>query len=190
MSSLPLLVDSAATHPPEARDEAETLESFAQRYITAGSSQASRKVRRAGRVGFEKQFTDLDRWLAASVAERRAVRDEVASFVGHALVACKVAADIDFAIASGCHWGIYVATAYPDQHEQFQEQASSLGFCPKEIGRMWSWLAKICLVTGTSPSTITAEQYQPARTAIHDAVIVHRGYRPQSLSTPLFGSMR
>ena len=52
---------------------------------------------------------------------------------------------------------------------------------------MWTWLAKICVVTGTSPQGLAATQYQQARAAVHDTVIAQRGYRPKSLSTPLFG---
>ena len=52
---------------------------------------------------------------------------------------------------------------------------------------MWSWLAKICIVTGTSPDQLGPQEYHEARTAVHDAVIASRGYRPKTLSTPLFG---
>ncbi|MDO5500890.1 MAG: site-specific integrase [Propionibacteriaceae bacterium] len=164
-----------------------TLPAFASRYVAAGVSEATRKVRRAGVVGFETRFADLAGWLAASIEARRAVRTEVASFVGHAVVACGVAVDVGFVVASGCRWGGYIGSAYPEQQARFETQAASIGFCPKEIGRMWSWLAKICIATGTSPETITSEQYSTTRTAIHDEVITQRGYRPQSLSTPLFG---
>ena len=47
--------------------------------------------------------------------------------------------------------------------------------------------AKICIVTGRGPEGLTATQYQQVRAAVHDTVIAQRGYRPKSLSTPLFG---
>jgi integrase len=52
---------------------------------------------------------------------------------------------------------------------------------------MWSWLAKICITTGSSPEGLTPTQYKAARSVVHDTVIAVRGYRPKTLSTPLFG---
>lgn len=163
------------------------LDEFAAAYLAAGSSEASCKSRRGGAAGFRARFGDLAGWLAASVQQRRDVRDEVTAFVGHALVACAIPVDVEFVVASGCRWGRYITAAYPEQHERFHAQASSIGFCHKEIERMWAWLSKICITTGTSPETITTDQYRFARAAVHDEVITQRGYRPQSLSTPLFG---
>lgn len=159
----------------------------ANRYVSLGTTPAARRIRQAGVSGFLRRFGDLDRWRAAPVAERRHVRTEVASFAGHAVVACGLAVDVDFAVASGCRWGKYLRDAHTGQADRFQAQAASLGFCAKEIERMWSWLAKICIVTGTSPEGLDAQQFLQARTAVHDAVIAHRGYRPKTLSTPLFG---
>jgi integrase len=188
MTTLAIAADPAAdSHILEQHACAPTMPAFAEAYIAAGESMASRKTRRAGVVGFTTGFGDLHGWLGASVADRRAVRTEVASFVGHAVVACRVSVDVEFVVASGCRWGRYITVAHPEQAEQFHAQAASLGFCHKEIGRMWSWLAKICIVTGTSPATLTAKEYEQARTAIHDTVIAQQGCRPQSLSTPLFG---
>ncbi|MGE9809476.1 hypothetical protein [Janibacter sp. G1551] len=83
--------------------------------------------------------------------------------------------------------GRYLRDAYPGQAGLFEEQAASRGFCATEIGRMCSWLAKICVATGTSPEGLTATQYPQVRAAVHDAVIARRRYRPRTLSTPLFG---
>jgi integrase len=166
---------------------ASSLTDAAGAYLHAAPTPVTLRNRRAGVVGFTHKFGDLARWRAAPVTERRQVRTEVASFVGHAVIACAFPVDLDFAVASGCRWGKYLRDAYPEQAEVFEAQAGSLGFCPKEIGRMWSWLAKICITTGTSPEGLTATQYQQARMAVHDAVITQRGHRPQSLSTPLFG---
>ena len=164
-----------------------SFEVAARAYLDAAATPAARKGRRAGMVGFTRQFGDLDGWRATSIDARRSVRTEVASFVGHVILACQVPVDVEFVIASGCRWGTYVRTAYPDQADQFVTQAVSLGFCDKEIGRMWSWLAKICIATGASPDQLRADEYQRARAAVHDGVIAHRGYRPRTLSTPLFG---
>ena len=128
-----------------------SLAAVARTYVQAGATPCARRIRRAGVEAFRRRFGDLQGWRAASVAERRQVRTEVASFAGRAVIACGVAVDVDFVVASGCRWGKYLRDAYPQQADTFQAQACSLGFCDREIGRMWAWLAKICVVTGTSP---------------------------------------
>ncbi len=145
-----------------------SLREVAAAYITSGLTPATRKTRRLGVAGFDRAFGDLDGWLAAPVDQRRSVRTEVASFVGYALIGLGVAVDVEFVVASGCHWGQYLRTTHPDQAEQFAAQARSLGFCDTEIGRMWAWLAKIALVAGSSPDGLTAAAYPPARAAVHD----------------------
>lgn len=164
-----------------------SLEEFAGAYVAAGATPAARKCRRIGVARFMAVFGDLTGWAEASITARRAVRTEVMSFAAHAIVRCHLPVDVDFVVASGCHWGIYIRDAYPAQAAEFDQQAASLGFCATETGRMWSYLAKICIITGTAPDQLAAAQYQQARTALHEAVIDARGYRPQSLSTPLFG---
>jgi integrase len=164
-----------------------SLAAVANRYVQAGTTPGARRIRQAGVTGFMRRFGDLDGWRAASVTERRQVRTEVASFAGHAIVACGLAVAVEFVVASGCRWGKYVRDAYPEQAGRFEAEAASLGFCDKEIGRMWSWLAKICIATGSSPDRLSSKHYREARTAVHDAVIAQRGYRPKTLSTPLFG---
>lgn len=159
----------------------------ANRYVHLATTPAARRARQAGVTGFLRRFGDLGGWRDAPVAERRQVRTEVMSFVGHAVVACGLAVDVEFVVASSCRWGKYLRDAYSEQADRFEEQAASLGFCPNEIGRMWAWLAKICIVTGASPQGLTSPQYQQARSAVHDTVITLRGYRPKTLSTPLFG---
>src|SRR5699024_5710248 len=132
-------------------------------------------------------FGDLTGWVEAPVAARRAVRTEVMSFAAHAIVRCQLPVDLDFVVASGCRWGRYIRGAYPEQAAQFDEQAASLGFCSTESGRMWTYLAKICILTAAEPTELSVAQYQQARAGLHEAVIEARGYRPKSLSTPLFG---
>ena len=156
-------------------------------YVDVAPTPTSRRTREAGMAGFQRRFGDLDGWRAAALEDRRMVRTEVASFVGHVVIACHMAVDVEFVVASGCRWGKYIRDAYPDQSHAFHAQAASLGFCGKEIDRMWSWLAKICVTGGTSPQGLTASEYQQARAAVHDTVIAQRGYRPRTLSTPLFG---
>ena len=164
-----------------------TLDSVAQAYLAAGTTSAACKSRRAGVAGFAARFGDLTGWATAPVAERRGVRTEVMSFVAHAIVACHLPVDPLFVVTSGCRWGKYVRDAYPGQSAGFEAQAASLGFCAKETERMWAHLAKICVIAGQGPDQFTADSYQGARTALHDTVISVRGYRPKTLSTPLFG---
>lgn len=156
-------------------------------YICAGDSVAARKCRTAGVTGFKRQFTDLEGWTRSPVEQRRAVRTEVMSFAAHAAVRCRVPVDPTFVVASGCYWGKYIVGAYPDDASTFTAQAASLGFCEREIGRMWTHLARICLITGTGPADLTAQEYTHARGVLHDTVIRVRGHRPKTLSTPLFG---
>ncbi|MEI2648007.1 MAG: site-specific integrase [Dermatophilaceae bacterium] len=164
-----------------------TLATVANGYVTLGVTPPARRIRQAGVSGFQRRFGDLDRWRATPVEQRRRVRTEVASLVGHAVIARAFPVDVEFTVASGCRWGKYLRDAYPHQADTFERQASSLGFCDKEIGRMWAWLAKICVATGTSPEGLTAGQYRSSRAAIHTTVIEQKGYRPKTLSTPLFG---
>lgn len=164
-----------------------TLDSAARLYVEAGASENGRQCRRRGVAGFRNRYTDLDSWLALPVPERRRTRSDVMAFVGHALVHCRVAVDAVFVVASGCRWGKYVADAYPEQAARFGQQAASLGYCRQETQRMWAYLAKICMITGTPPDQITALVYTDARRQVHDTVIAMRGHRPKTLSTPLFG---
>lgn len=184
-------IASATIHTPVGQPPAEpvpsSLTQAADAYLDSALTPASLRNRRAGVVGFAGRFGDLHGWAVTPVAERRHVRTEVASFAGHAVIACGLAVDVEFVVASGCRWGKYLRDAYPVQAQSFEAQAASLGFCSNEVGRMWSWLAKICVVVGKSPQALTATAYQQARTAVHDTVITQRGYRPKTLSTPLFG---
>lgn len=163
-----------------------TLQSAADAYITAATTERGRVGRRRGVVGFLRRYGDLASWAAASVEERRRTRSDVMAFAGHALVHCHVPVDVAFVVTSGCRWGKYIADAYPDQTAKFTEQAADLGFCEREAQRMLAWLARICMVTGVAPDQLTPDAYRDARTHVHDTIVTLRGYRPKSLSTPLF----
>lgn len=179
-----------ATSPtpiPTEQLEAPTLESASRSYIAGAVGEGGRRCRRRGVVGFVNRYGDLATWLALSIEQRRATRSDQMAFVGHALVHCRVAVDPVFVISSGCRWGKYVADAYPDELLEFGQQATSLGYCDREIRRMWAYLARICLVTGAAPGQISPDVYAVARQQVHDTVITVRGYRSVSLSTPLFG---
>lgn len=177
----------STTPAPTAPLVVPTLDSAARAYITAAAGESGRRCRSRGVVGFTNRYRDLASWLALPVQERRDTRSDVMAFAGHALVHCHVPVDPVFVITSGCRWGKYIADAYPDQAAKFTEQAASLGYCQQETHRMWAYLAKICMTTGTAPDQITPDVYTDARRQVHDTVITVRGYRPKTLSTPLFG---
>src|SRR5699024_5280163 len=84
------------------------LEHVAEAYIAAGATDAARKCRRLGVVGFKRIFGDLHRWNQAPVRQRRAVRSEVMSFAAHAVVVTGLAADPVFVVTSCCRWGTCV----------------------------------------------------------------------------------
>ncbi|MGV9714339.1 tyrosine-type recombinase/integrase [Gordonia sp. NPDC003424] len=172
---------------PEITDHSPSWEQAADAYIAAGATPVARRGRRGAVFAFGRQFGGLTGWQTTSVAERQHVRSEVRSFVAHTVVACRVPVDVEFVISSGSRWGTHIDDVYPGHADRFGEQARSLGFGGKEIGRMWAWLAKICVVAGTSPDELSRNDYQAIRAAIHDAVVAARGYRPNTLSTPLFG---
>ncbi|AXH98173.1 integrase [Ornithinimicrobium avium] len=111
------------------------------------------------------------------------------SFAAHAAVATGLAVDPAFVVTGGCRWGSYVRTTHRHQYEDFLAQATGLGFCARETGRMWAHLSRIAVIAGTSPAALTPEQYTAARAAFFEHMVArHGGDVPhRSLSTPLFG---
>lgn len=164
------------------------LSAVADAYIAAGATPAARKCRRLGVAGFERRFGDLDAWNAADPALKRAVRSEVMSFAAHAAATTGLAVDPAFVTGSGCHWGIYLRTIYPDQYDHFTLQAAQLGFCDRETGRMWTHLSRIAMIAGAAPDALTPDTYQGARDVFFAAMTAGNDVIPhKSLSTPLFG---
>jgi integrase len=185
-SGPPTSPPESAVTPPTVPGPTPSLESAADAYIAAGTTERGRSCRRRGVVGFLRRYGDLAGWMALSVEERRRTRSDQVAFVGHALVHCHVPVDVLFAVTSECRWGKYITDAYPDQAARFREQAADLGFCERETHRMWAYLAKICMITGLGPDQVTADVYADARNRVHDAVVAVRSCRPKTLSTPLF----
>ena len=83
--------------------------------------------------------------------------------------------------------GQVIADAYPQQVARFSDPAATSATAGERPTRMSAYLAKICMITGTPPDQITPEVYSEVSRLIHDSVITVRGYRPKTLSTPLFG---
>ncbi len=182
-----ITIEPLALTEHEATTPGPSLSAVAEAYVREGATEAARRGRSAGVAGFTRRFGDLQGWTREPVRARRAVRTEVSSFVAHAVLRCGLVVDPLFVVSSGCRWGLYVRDAYPLEATVFEEQAASLGFSDKEIGRMWAHLAKICVIAGNSPDQLSTQGYRAARSALHETVIAVRGYRPKTLSTPLFG---
>jgi integrase len=185
------LTTSPTISPPTPTSAGSVLDRVAADYIAAGPSRAARTGRRLGVAGFRARFRDLAGWAEASVADRRGVRTEVASFAGYALLITRTAVDAEFVVASGCRWGHYLAAVHPGQYQDFRSQTTDLGFCGKETERMWAHLARICLIAGATPASLTAQDYTQARSRFVEAMVAARpgpgGVPRRSLSTPLFG---
>jgi len=164
-----------------------TLEDVAEEYVRAGDGDASARCRRQGVTRFIRSFGTLAAWNAAPAAARMRVRTEVVSFAAFAAVRTRLPVEPIYVVASGCRWGKYQAAAYPAEAAGFHSQAMDLGFCGREVDRMWAHLSRIAMIAGAAPHELTAQQYTAARAVFHDTVIAVRGTRPQTLSTPLFG---
>ena len=174
--------------PAEHQSVSHVLGEVIDAYIAGGAAAAARKGRRLAAARFARMFGDLEGWRSASIQQRRQVRTEVMSFAAHAVIATQTPVDAAFVAQSRCHWGIYVHDAYPEQHQRFTAQATELGFSLRQCQRMWSHLARICVVSGLAPEQLTAATYQPARAAFFDAALaLHDSPPHKSLSTPLFG---
>lgn len=157
-------------------------------YVAAGEGEVCRKGRRLAAQRFIRRFGDLSGWNNARVEHRREVRTEVMSFAAHAAIATGLPVTPAFVAQSCCRWGIYVRDAFGGQHEKFTAQALELGFTAAQSRRMWTHLARICVIAGTSPDGLSVETYQQARAAFFDAAMELRdGPPPKTLSTPLFG---
>jgi hypothetical protein len=90
-------------------------------------------------------------------------------------------------VGAASKWGRHVADRDLEQVARFRLQASSLGFDQREVDKMWSKLAQISVIIGTSPDSLTSEQYLSGREAFRAAVTAKHGRAPKSLTTPLFG---
>ena len=59
-------------------------------------------------------------------------------------------------VRSGSHWGTQQADLDPLTAAAFRAEAISLGFDERESEKMWSKLAQIAVITGTTPVLIWA----------------------------------
>ncbi len=185
-SPLTTALSLAPAGQERAPDDA-TFTSAVEAYVTAGQGPDALRCRRHGVTAFLRRYGSLAGWDAVPAVERIGLRSEVVSFAAFAAVRCGFALDATYVVTSGCRWGTYQAAAHPEVAAEFRSQAASLGFSNSQVTTMWSHLARIATIAGTSPQALTADQYTQARARFHDTVITVSGTRPKSLSTPLFG---
>jgi integrase len=164
-----------------------SLEQAAAAYIAAGRGDSGAKCRRHGVARFLASFETLTAWASTPAPDRIGLRSDLVSFAAFAAVHTRTPLDPEYVVTSGCRWGKYHAKAHPTQAAEFLSQATSLGFCDREVDRMWAHLSRIATIAGVAPHELTSAQYATARVLFHDTVIAVRGGRPKTLSTPLFG---
>ncbi|MFF9561573.1 hypothetical protein ACF1DY_37885, partial [Streptomyces albus] len=116
-----------------------------------------------------------------------AASDIVRAFVAFAAVFESVAVDAIYVVQSSSKWGAHLAEREPVAASTFRTQATSLGFCEREAGKMWSKLAQICVIAGATTEALTSAEYVAARAQFHSAVVAKVGRAPKSLNAPLFG---
>ncbi len=159
---------------------------LAQLYVAA--ARVDTRGRRQAVREFHAEFGDIGHWRSRPVTERMAATDAARAFASFAAVRAAIEVDADYVVVSASKWGLHVADRDPGQAARFRLQAASLGFAPREIDKMWSKLAQICVITGHTPDGIAAADYLHGRDQFAAAVTFrHDGKSPKSLRTPLFG---
>jgi integrase len=160
---------------------------LAERYVSGGTSESGRACRRLAAARFASLFGDLTGWARASTAQRLAAPVAVRGFAAFAVVQAGIAVDADYVVRSGSHWGTQQADLDPLTAAAFRAEAISLGFDERESEKMWSKLAQIAVIAGTTPGLITPGDYARGREEFTGAVRERWGRLPKSAATPLFG---
>ena len=135
----------------------------------AGATGDAPDRRRAVRQ-FRARFGTVEQWRDTSAADRLAASPAARAFAAFAAVGGCVAVDATYVVGAASKWGRHVANRDPEQAARFRLQASSLGFDRREVDKMWSKLAQLCVIIGNSPDTLTSEQYLQGREAFRAAV--------------------
>jgi site-specific recombinase XerD len=157
-------------------------------YLAAACSQAAALTRLQTIRSFVAEFGDLDQWRACSVQRRLAGGEQARAFANFAAVHRRAPLEAEYVVGAASKWGRHVAGREPEQATRFRLQAASLSFDRREIDKMWSKLAQICVITGSRPDQLTSETYLAGRAAFWAAVVAaHGGKTPKTLATPLFG---
>jgi len=154
-------------------------------YIDKTATGSADRRRTAQR--FKAEFGDLQRWRACSVTDRLAASEPARAFAHFAAVQTATSLEAGYVVGAASKWGRHVCDRDPAQAARFRLQATSLGFNELEVGKMWSKLAQICVITGRAPETLTADEYLLGREQFWAAVTAKHGKAPKTLCTPLFG---
>jgi len=170
--------------PPTAGDAVQVGDLGAA-YVARATGDA-RERRRAVKQ-FRARFDTIEQWRNTPPADQLAASPAARAFAAFAAVGAWVAVDATYVVGAASKWGRHVADRDPEQAARFRLQASSLGFDRLEVDKMWSKLAQISVIAGTTPEALTSEQYLSGREAFQTAVIAKHGRAPKSLTTPLFG---
>jgi integrase len=154
-------------------------------YVTGARADIRERCRAV--TQFRLQFGTVEQWRRTSITDRLAASPPARAFVAFAAVGAGIAVDATYVVFAASKWGRHVADRDPEQAARFRLQAGSLGFDRLEVDKMWSKLAQISVIAGTTPELLTRKQYLSAREAFQAAVIAKHGRAPKSLTTPLFG---
>ena len=107
----------------------------ARTYVHAVTNAHAHRTRLRAVLRFEDRFGDLGAWNALPVSARMAASDIVRAFVAFAAVFESVAVDAIYVVQSSSKWGAHLAEREPVAASTFRTQATSLGFCERELGR-------------------------------------------------------
>ena len=174
---------------PETRrgTDAARLERIAEEFVAAGTGQAGRKNRRQAADRFVRIFGGIAAWNDAPAKVRMATPAGVRSFAAFAAVAARIAVDADYVIGASSKWGAHHAHRDPVTAASFRQDATDLGFNERETAKMWSKLAQIAVIAGTTPALIGPADYRQGHQAFTAAQRRRWGRLPKSAATPLFG---
>ncbi|MDP4013200.1 MAG: site-specific integrase [Candidatus Nanopelagicales bacterium] len=166
--------------------ESEGLDRIARGYVRAATTASAGKCRARAAMRFNARFGSLAHWLEVPIGQRMAVAVEDRAYAAHAAVMAHQVVDAQFVVISKGQWGRHITCREPLAAAQFTSEAASLGFTEGQIRHMWSRLAQICVVTGRSPDTLSAQEYVSGRQALFQAATAERR-ATNALTTPLFG---
>ena len=138
--------------PPTAGDAVQVGDLGAA-YVARATGDA-RERRRAVKQ-FRARFDTIEQWRNTPPADQLAASPAARAFAAFAAVGAWVAVDATYVVGAASKWGRHVADRDPEQAARFRLQASSLGFDRLEVDKMWSKLAQISVIAGTTPEALT-----------------------------------
>jgi integrase len=163
------------------------MERIASDFVALGIGAAGQKNRRQAADRFARIFGGIDEWNTRPVPVRMAAPVWVRSFAAFAAVAARIAVDAEYAVGASSKWGAHHEHRDPVTASSFRQDAADLGFNQRETAKMWSKLAQIAVITGTTPAMIGPAEYRRGRQEFTAAQRRRWGHLPKSAATPLFG---